>query len=75
MMGGDQVKAESWAADPGQGRQGACGAADQALAGETAGSLTASAVAVIEPGGAAELRVKSEQTKEGSLGLLESQGR
>ena len=54
MMGGVlvQEKAENSVAGP-EGTQVACVAEDQALAGGTAGSLTASVVAVIGPRGAA----------------------
>ena len=72
-MGGVPEKAENSVAGP-EGTQVACVAEDQALAEGTAGSLTASVVAAIGPRGAAR-QVRSEQRKEGSLGLPGSQGR
>ena len=72
-MGGVPEKAENSVAGP-AGTQVACVAEDQALAGGTAGSLTASVVVAIGPGGAVR-PVRSEQRKEGSLGLPGSQGR
>ena len=72
-MGRVPEKAENWVAGP-EGTQVACVAEDQALAGGTAGSLTASVVAVIGPRGAGRPG-KSEQRKEGSPGLPGSQGR
>ena len=74
--GGVPEKAESWVVGPAAGgRQVACVAADQALAGGTAGSLTASEVAGIGPGGAAERPGRSERRREGSLGLPGCPGR
>ena len=64
MMGVVPEKAENLVTGPG-GTQEACAAEDQALAGATAGSLTASEVAVIGPRGAAGHQGKSEQRKEG----------
>ena len=72
-MGGVLEKAENSVAGP-EGTQVACVAEDQALAGGIAGSLTASVVAVIGPRGAVH-QGRSEQRKEGSLGLPGSQGR
>ena len=74
-MGGVLGKAENWVAGPAVGTQVACAAADQALAGGTAGSLTASVVAGIGPRGAAGRPGKSEQRREGSLGLPGCLGR
>ena len=73
--GGVLGKAESWVVGPAVGRQVACVAADQALAGGTAGSLTASVVAGIGPRGAAGRPGKSEQRREGSQGLPGCLGR
>ena len=71
-MGGVPEKAENSVAGP-AGTQVACVAEDQALAGGTAGSLTASVAVAIGPRGAVR-PVRSEQRKEGSLGLPGSQG-
>ena len=73
MKGEVPEKAENSVAGP-EATQVACAAEDQALAGGTAGSLTASVVAVIGPRGAVH-QGRSEQRKEGSLGLPGSQGR